>query len=76
MPSDYGTSPLNVVKYAIDLFNETRTFDHVYVVFDRDDHLSYHNALAKAEAADKKLKSVEGKAVPFTAILSVPNLEL
>lgn len=53
VPSDYGTSPLNIVEYAIDLFNETRAFDRVYVVFDRDDHLSYHNALAKAEATDK-----------------------
>jgi len=76
VPSDYGTSPLNIVEYAIDLFNETKAFDRVYVVFDRDDHLSYHNALAKAEATDKKLKSDEGKAVPFAAIPSVPNFEL
>ncbi len=76
VPSDYGTSPLNIVEYAIDLFNDTMAFDRVYVIFDRDDHPSYHNALAKAEATDKKLKSDEGKAVPFTAIPSVPNFEL
>jgi len=76
VPSDYGTSPLNIVEYAIDLFNKTKAFDRIYVVFDRDDHLSYHNALAKAEATDKKLKNDEGKAIPFTAIPSVPNFEL
>ncbi|MGO4566956.1 RloB family protein [Rhizobium sp. 2YAF20] len=76
VPSDYGTSPLNIVEYAIHLFNDKKAFDRVYVVFDRDDHPSYHNALAKAEATDKKLKSDEGKAVPFTAIPSVPNFEL
>ncbi|MGG6898838.1 RloB family protein [Rhizobium sp. BR 315] len=76
VPSDYGTSPLNIVEYAIDHFSESKAFDRVYVVFDRDDHASYHNALAKAEATDKKLKNDGGKAVPFTAIPSVPNFEL
>ncbi|NTF65757.1 RloB domain-containing protein [Agrobacterium rhizogenes] len=76
VPSDYGTSPLNIVDYAIDRFNERNAFDRVYAVFDRDDHDSYHNALAKAEATDKKLKNDEGTAILFRAVPSVPNFEL
>lgn len=76
VPSDYGTSPLNIVEYAIDRFNNSKAFDRVYVVFDRDDHASYHNALAKAEAANKKLKNDENIAIPFMAVPSVPNFEL
>jgi hypothetical protein len=76
VPSDYGTSPLRIVEYAIDQFRESKAFDRVYAVFDRDEHDSYHNALAKAEATNKKLKNDEGKAVPFSAIPSVPCFEL
>ncbi|MDK1494243.1 RloB family protein [Sinorhizobium sp. 7-81] len=76
VPSDYGTSPLNIVEYAIDHFKKSKAFDRVYAVFDRDDHDSYHNALAKAEATDKKLKNDEGTATPFMAVPSVPNFEL
>ena len=76
VPSDYGTAPLQIVQYAIDKFQESKGFDRVYVVFDRDDHDSYHNALAKADATDKKLKNDAGAKVPFAAIPSVPNFEL
>lgn len=76
VPSDYGTAPLQIVQYAIDRFLETKGFDRVYVVFDRDDHLTYHNALAKAEATNKTLKNDASAKVPFIAIASVPNFEL
>ncbi|MCO5734421.1 RloB family protein [Rhizobium sp. SSA_523] len=76
VPSDYGTAPLQIVEYAIDRFEETRAFDRVYVVFDRDDHASYHNALAKAEATDQALKNDLQAKVLFKAIPSVPNFEL
>ncbi|MGR6431060.1 RloB family protein [Rhizobium sp. PAMB 3174] len=76
VPSDYGTSPLDIVEYAIDRFNESQAFDRVYVVFDRDDHASYHNALSKADATHRKLRNDEGNLVPFTSVPSVPNFEL
>lgn len=76
MPSAYGTQPLQIVEYAIDRFNQTKAFDCVYVVFDRDDHQTYHNALSKAEATDKTMKNDTGAKVPFMAIPSVPNFEL
>lgn len=76
VPSDYGTAPLQIVEYAIARFNETKGFDRVYVVFDRDDHGSYHNALAKAEATHETLKNNLKAKVQFKAIPSVPNFEL
>ena len=53
-PSELGTSPIQVVKYAQELFEngdrhkniQRRAFERVYAVFDRDDHDSYHDALA------------------------------
>ncbi|MBX9572169.1 MAG: RloB family protein [Candidatus Obscuribacterales bacterium] len=75
IPSTLGTDPLNVVKSAIEEFEKTRSFDKIYVVFDRDDHLNYDNAIVKAEATDKKLKNNEKKAVTFEAIVSVPSFE-
>ncbi|MER2541265.1 MAG: RloB family protein [Azonexus sp.] len=82
--SQYGTSPLQVVEYAEHLFvngDETksiqpRAFERVFVVFDRDDHLSYHNALSRAAARDKKLHNDLNQAVRFEAIASVPCFEL
>lgn len=76
VPSDYGTQPLQIVEFAIDHFGKSKAFDRVFAVFDRDDHPTYHNALSKAEATDKKLKNDEGNAVRFHAVPSVPNFEL
>lgn len=82
--SQYGTSPIQVVDYAEDLFINgddaksinPRAFEQVYVVFDRDDHDSYHNALAKAKSLDGKLQNAEKQRVKFEAIASVPCFEL
>jgi len=77
MPSDFGTDPLNVVNYALDQFlKEDKAFDLVYAVFDRDDHLNFHNALSRAAALDESHKNDAGVLVPFKAIPSVPNFEL
>jgi hypothetical protein len=75
IPSALGTDPLSVVKSAIEEFEKTLAFDKVYVVFDRDDHLNYDNAIAKAEATDGKMKNDEKRAVEFKAIVSVPSFE-
>lgn len=76
VPSDYGTEPLQIVDYALDRFGQSKAFDKVYAVFDRDDHRTYHNALAKADACAEKLKNDEGGVVAFAAVPSVPNFEL
>lgn len=83
-PSQFGTTPLQVVEYAAHLFEQgdddreisKTAFELVYVVFDRDDHETYHNALAKAAALNGKLRNDLKKAVRFEAIASVPCFEL
>ena len=83
-PSQFGTTPLQVVEYAEHLFVngdeakdiQPRAFEQIYAVFDRDDHDTYHNALAKAAARHGKLRNDLNKSVSFTAIASVPCFEL
>jgi hypothetical protein len=83
-PSADGTEPLQVVDYAERLFLDgdrakaidRRGFDRVIAVFDRDDHATYHPALAQAAAQSGKLRNDNGVAVPVEAIASVPCFEL
>lgn len=83
-PALLGTAPIQVVKYAQKLFEagdlhrgiRPRSFDHVYVVFDRDDHESYFNALNLAGALDGRLRNDNREPVGFQAVASVPSFEL
>lgn len=83
-PSALGTQPLQVVEFAEQLFLngdanksiQPRAFEQVYAVFDRDDHSTYHAALAKATALRSKLRNDLGAQVKFEAIPSVPCFEL
>lgn len=83
-PSELGTEPIQVVEYAEKLLREgcsvkriqKKAFERVYVVFDRDEHRSYHQALDKAAALDDKIKNDNKQAVHFHAIASVPSFEL
>jgi len=83
-PSEYGTSPLQVVQYAYDLFINgdphreilPKDFDHVFVVIDRDDHLNYHDALQLANSLHNKLTNNLKQKVGFRIIASVPSFEL
>jgi len=83
-PGALGTQPLQVVEYAEWLFIngdparqiQPKAFEQVYAVFDRDNHGSYHNALAKATALDSEFRSDLGQRVTFRAIPSVPCFEL
>jgi len=83
-PGALGTAPLQVVEYARQLFEEgdrhrrigPRAFDQVYAVFDRDSHVSYHDALTRAEQLDGALRNDSRQRIPFKAIASVPNFEL
>ncbi|KFB72495.1 MAG: hypothetical protein AW09_002316 [Candidatus Accumulibacter phosphatis] len=84
LSSALGTQPRQVVEYAEMLFREGDrskaiqpcAFDRLVAVFDRDDHASYHQALAKAEALNGKLKNDADESVPFQAAASVPCFEL
>lgn len=83
-PSDFGTAPIQVVKYAQALFEngdrhkniQQCAFERVYAVFDRDDHGSYFDALKLAASLDGKLKNDIKQTVVFRAIASVPSFEL
>lgn len=83
-PGALGTQPLQVVEFAEKLFTEGdpqkgiqgRAFESIYAVFDRDDHDSYHQALAKAAALDGRLRNDLDEGVKFQAIASVPCFEL
>lgn len=83
-PSELGTEPIQVVEYAEKLLREgcsvkriqKKAFEQVYVVFDRDEHRSYHQALDKATALNEKIKNDNKQAVHFHAIASVPSFEL
>ena len=83
-PSQYGTTPLQVVEYAEHLFThgdelkniQPRAFEQVFAVFDRDDHLTYHNALNRAAARNKKMRNDLNIVVRFEAVPSVPCFEL
>lgn len=80
----FGTDPLSSVNYAEYLFRkgdralgiEATAFDQVFIVFDRDDHATYHRALAKAAALDDKLLNDERQRVSVQAIASVPCFEV
>lgn len=81
---DYGTAPDQIVEFAENLFHngdraahiEARAFDRVFIVFDRDQHHSYHQALARIARLSDRLINDERKRVPLQAIASVPCFEL
>lgn len=83
-PSALGTEPIQVVRYAKQLFAagdphkrvRPRAFEKVFAIFDRDDHQSYFDALKLAGSLDGKLRNDLKQPVEFKAIASVPCFEL
>jgi hypothetical protein len=79
-----GNDPLSIVNYAEKLFVngdphrglEPQTFDQIVVVFDRDDHHSYHSALSRATKLHLSMKNNIKIKVPFEVCSSVPCFEL
>jgi hypothetical protein len=76
MHGQYGTQPLQVARFAVDEFNKIREYDQVFVVFDRDDHTTYHDALNYIDSQKGKLKNTDKKTVKITAIPSNACFEL
>ena len=76
--SRYG----QVLDYALSIFTSggrahgPKAFDRVVLVFDHDEHKTYHQALAKAAGQRGKLKNDNGAAVPLDVVASVPCFEL
>lgn len=82
-PGALGTQPIQVVEYARQLFESgdrhksirPRVFEQIYAVFDRDDHPTFHDALARARALDGTLRNDLKQPVKFAAIPSRPSFE-
>lgn len=64
-----GLDPKRLIEYAIEEFNKSRDFDHVYCVFDRDKHPSFDEAL-------DKIRSTKLKKATIRPITSTPCFEL
>ena len=77
LPSEAGTSPMQVVEFAKKVFfDEGKKFEKIYAVFDRDDHLKFHEAVDFARSLDGKLRTDEKGRVAFIALPSIPCFEL
>ena len=70
------SEPRQIVDKALEKFLETREFERVYAVFDRDEHRTYNDALRVATSYNGREVNDLGKPVPFEAIPSVPCFEL
>jgi len=82
--SHFGTEPQQVLEYALTIFKEgdrergfhARSFDRIVVVFDRDEHRTYHAALEQAAVQNGKLKNDNGIVMPLEVVASVPCFEI
>jgi hypothetical protein len=77
LPSRLGTGPEKIVEYAERKAREDGSWDEVYCLFDRDDHVHYQAALAKACSLDRRIRNKhQVEPIRFTPIPSVPCFEL
>ena len=83
-PGKLGTEPRDVVRYAQQLFEkgdqakgiQAKAFEKIYVVFDRDEHRTYFEALDYVESLDGRLRNDIRQAVSFQVIASIPCFEV
>lgn len=66
-----GADPLKIVDHALKEFNETKDYDRVFCVFDKDQHATYQDALHKIKTLRERIKNV----IPIYGITSVPCFE-
>jgi len=76
MQSRYGTTPQQVVDFAADRCKETKEYEAVYCVFDRDDHPNFLNALFSAQSHNRRYKNDNNELISFYAVPSIPCFEL
>lgn len=68
-----GSSPDSVATEAIRRFDQEPDIEHVYCVFDRDQHRDYDKALERIRT--KTLRKRNGQLAQFRAVTSVPCFE-
>jgi len=71
--AECGTDPMSVFNYAMELFDQDRTFDDVFCVFDKEG--TKERKLKYDEARRKITQKKMGKGKSITAIHSVPCFE-
>ncbi|BDU37932.1 MULTISPECIES: RloB family protein [Vibrio] len=77
---DCGSSPINVVNHAYCLHEKALKsgdiYNRVFCVFDRDNHSSFDEAIAKVDQINVDLeKAGLGKQIIFESIPSIPSFE-
>jgi hypothetical protein len=75
VPSRLGTSPIQVVQFA-EMKANSRSWDEVWCVFDRDDHPSFEEARQAVRTIQERLLKKRGVSTVFRSASSVPCFEL
>jgi hypothetical protein len=68
-----GAAPISVVEYAEDLLERDADFEHIFLVFDRDAHSTYEDAINKTNGF-KKRRKLQSRNIE--AITSIPCFEI
>ena len=63
-PCPQGSAPINVVDCALQRAKEPGRYDHIYCVFDRDDHDTFDLARAKLQQHAKRARLHEAVSIP------------
>ena len=63
-----GSAPISVVEYAEGILKDDPDFEHVFLVFDRDRHDTYDDAITKAKSLRPR------KAPKMQAVLAIPSI--
>lgn len=63
-PCPQGSAPINVVDCALQKAKEPGRYDHIYCVFDRDDHDTFDLARAKLQQHAKRARLHEAVSIP------------
>jgi hypothetical protein len=69
------TEPMQIIETARKKLEKEPDFEWVYVVFDRDEHQTYQQALVEAKELDRTYRTSQKQKVRFIAIPSVPCFE-
>jgi len=73
LEKESGSSPTTVVDYALRRFKNSKSFDRVFCVFDRDAHADYQTAVDRCGSL--RQTNVHSCICPFVAITSTPSFE-
>lgn len=67
---------MQIVESAKEILLKSKSFERVFCVFDRDEHLDFENAIKSANAQNEKYVSDSEEMISFRPIVSIPSFEL